>query len=240
MPTKIDRFVKQVGRGINRYKMIQEGDRVLLGISGGKDSLVMAYSLAVRLRWLPVHYHLEAVTVDWIEHPLAPEHIEQLENIFASIKVPFRRISTSIRPPSFRGKFNCYLCARNRKRVLFEIAGAENFTSIAFGHHLDDIAETTLMNIVMQGRFATMNPRQEFFKGRLHVIRPLCLVRESHIRSIADFLELPEIEIDCPLKDINIRADIKPIIESLAAINPHVRENILRSLTNIDCEYLPS
>ena len=236
----VQKFVKQVGKGINEHHLINSGDRVLLGISGGKDSLSLAYALASRRKWLPVQYELEAVMVQWREHPIPVEQLARLDDFFAAIEVPFRRIPMTMRPPSFKGKFNCYLCARNRKRVLFELARDEGWNKIAFGHHMDDIVETTLMNMAVQGKFATMKVQQEFFGGKLHVIRPLCKVRESMVRRIANLLQLPVVGIDCPLKEVNLRKDVKAIVGELERVNPYVRENIIKSLTNIDPEYLPS
>ncbi len=240
MSNSVERYVKQAGKGINRYGLIKEGDRVLMGISGGKDSLSMAYALAARRKWLPVSYDLQAVMVQWREYPIAQEKLDALDAFFAAIEVPFRRIPMTMRPESFRGKFNCYLCARNRKRVLFEIADEEGFGTVAFGHHMDDIAETTLMNMVVQGRSATMVPAQDFFGGKIRVIRPLCAVRESMVESIVHTLNLPVVSIDCPLKNENLRVDFKRIVGELSGINRYARENIIRSLTNIDMDYLPT
>ncbi|MFW6364335.1 MAG: tRNA 2-thiocytidine biosynthesis TtcA family protein [Spirochaeta sp.] len=240
MSQSVQRYVKQVGKGINYYNLVEGGDRVLLGISGGKDSLSMAYALASRRKWLPVRYDLQAVMVQWREHPIPEAELSRLDAFFESIEVPFRRIPMTMRPPSFKGKFNCYLCARNRKRVLFDLAREENWNKIAFGHHMDDIVETILMNMVVQGRFATMNPDQEFFDGAVRVIRPLCQVRESMVRRAAGVLDLPIVSIDCPLKEVNLRKDVKRIVGELSDVHRYARENIIRSLSHIDPEYLPS
>ncbi|GAB6088935.1 ATP-binding protein [Spirochaeta dissipatitropha] len=240
MTQSVQRFVKQVGKGINEHRLIAENDRVLLGISGGKDSLSMAYALAARKKWLPVSYTLEAVMVQWKEYPLPDEQTKALDDFFEQIEVPFRRIPMTMRPPSFKGRFNCYLCARNRKRVLFDIAREEGWNKIAFGHHLDDIVETVLMNMSVQGRLGTMMINQEFFQGALHVIRPMCLVREAMTARAARSLQLPVLSIDCPLKEVNMRKDMKEVIRSLEKINPYVRENILKSLYNPNWDYLPT
>ncbi|AFG36446.1 putative ATPase of the PP-loop superfamily implicated in cell cycle control [Spirochaeta africana DSM 8902] len=240
MTQSVQRFVKQVGKAINTHGLIKAGDRVLMGISGGKDSLSMAYALASRRKWLPVQYDLQAVMVQWREHPIPDQELEQLDRFFAEIEVPFRRIPMTMRPPSFKGEFNCYLCARNRKRVLFELAREEGWNKIAFGHHMDDIVETTLMNMVVQGRYATMKVDQEFFDGLLRVIRPLCSVRESMVARAAGSLGLPVMGIDCPLKEVNLRKDIKRIVGELSEVHRYARENIIRSLSNIDLEYLPA
>jgi tRNA 2-thiocytidine biosynthesis protein TtcA len=219
--------------------MIHDGDRVLVGVSGGKDSLSLALALSLRRRHLPINYTVEAIHVDWREHALSEHQLEVLTRYFDTIEVPFTSISMSMYPPSFRGRFDCYLCARNRKRVLFEIAEQRGANLIAFGHHLDDIVETTLMNLCFRGSFATMNPKQKLFSGRLHIIRPLCRVSEDEIERLSRALDLPVTAIDCRLKEKNIRTVLKPIIRELHTHNRHVRENIYRSTQNINFDYLP-
>jgi len=239
IPPRVRRFVKTVGRGINEFGMIGSGDSVLLGISGGKDSLSMALALALRRRWLPVSYSLNAVQIEWAEFPLSRESKEKLAEFFDAIEVPFRFLPAHMFPESFRGKFNCYLCSRNRKRILFDEIKSLGITKVALGHHLDDIIETTLMNLFYHGQFGTMMPVQDFFRGSVQLIRPMCRVTEAAVRNLAAFLELPVVSINCPHKDTTIRQDMKRIISSLAHKNRQVRENIYRAPWNISTEYLP-
>lgn len=239
IPPRVRRFVKTVGRGINEFGMIGADDSVLLGISGGKDSLSMALALALRRRWLPVSYTLRAVQIEWAEYPVAPEAKAMLREFFDAIEVPFRFLQAHMFAESFRGKFNCYLCSRNRKRILFDEINALGITKVALGHHLDDIIETTLMNLLYHGQFGTMMPVQEFFRGRVKLIRPMCRVTEAAVRNLSAFLELPVVSMDCPHKDRTIRQDMKQIIRSVAHKNRQVRENIYRAPWNIVTEYLP-
>lgn len=236
---RLRRFLRNVGRGINEFAMIGEGQRVLIGVSGGKDSLALALALSLRRKHLPISYEVEAVHVDWREHALSEAEQSRLQRFFEAIDVPFRSIPMSMFPPSFNGRFDCYLCARNRKRVLFDVAAERGAELVAFGHHLDDIVETTLMNICFRGSFATMKPVQEFFGGEVHVIRPLCRVTEREITSISDYLQLPIASIDCPLRHTNLRTTLKPVIAELQRKNARVRENIFRATWNINYDYLP-
>ncbi|HET6451831.1 MAG TPA: tRNA 2-thiocytidine biosynthesis TtcA family protein [Spirochaetia bacterium] len=175
----VDRFCRHVGRGINRFDMIGPGDKVLIAVSGGKDSLAMSLALAERRRWVPVSYELEAVQVEWREYPMTDEEKATLDRFYQDLGIPFRRIPAQIAPPSFQRKFSCYTCARNRKRILFDEAARVGATKIALGHHMDDVARTTLMNLLFHGEFATMMPVQRFFQGAVCIIRPMCEVRES-------------------------------------------------------------
>ena len=234
------RFLKAVGRGINRYAMIGDGDRVLLAVSGGKDSLALALALSLRRRFLPIHYDLEGLLVNWKQYPHPPQNLDAIVAFFREIAVPLRIVEASIYPESFSGRFNCYLCGRNRRRILFEhVSGWEGRPLIATGHHLDDIVETTLMNLFFRGSFATMMPVQSFFNDRLRIIRPMCLVKEETVRGAARRAELPVSTIPCPLREKNIRVRLKPLLRDLEKINPRVRENIQRAHANIDFDYLP-
>ena len=232
IPPWVMRFVKQTGKGINRFGMIKENDRVLLGISGGKDSLALAFSLALRKRWLPIDYSLYAVHINWEEYPVTDEQIEKLRLFFEILDIPFRTVTEKMFPGSFSENFNCYLCSRNRKRILFDIAEEKNFTKVALGHHLDDLVETSMINLCFRGRFTTMLPVQEFFKGKLHIIRPMCEVRESAVSRLSDNLNFPVCKSPCPYNDTNIRSRVKPIISSLSHIDKLTREHIYNAFWN--------
>jgi tRNA 2-thiocytidine biosynthesis protein TtcA len=239
-PPVVMRFLRILGRGINRHGMIGEGDRVLLSVSGGKDSLVLALGLRLRLRFLPITYRLEGVLVNWREYPHTPDTLRAIDRFFQALEVPLTVLDADMQPESFGGRFDCYRCGRNRRRILFEmVRGWSDFPLIATGHHLDDIAQTTLMNIFFRGSFSTMMPVQPFFQDALRVVRPMCEVREETIQAVARDLELPVASIDCPFHSTNIRTRIRPFIEEMERINPRVRENIYRSHTNIEHEYLP-
>lgn len=225
----IRRFIKQTGRGIDRFKMIQDGDKVLLGISGGKDSLALALSLALRLKWLPVGYKLSALMINWYEHSIKEKDIDSLQYFFENLNIPFEIINAQMFPESFNNSFNCYLCSRNRRRILFEYAEKNNIKKIALGHHLDDIIETSLINLCFRADFSTMQPVQDFFNGKIHIIRPMCLVKESVIEKLDRETDLPVSVLNCPHKDTNIRAKIKPIIKQLSHIDKLTREHIFKA-----------
>ena len=226
MPPWVMRFIKGVGKAVNDFRMIQGGDKVLIAASGGKDSLALALALSIRRRWLPVDYELEAMMIDWEEHPIPEENQERLREYFDALSIPFTIRKEAQFPPSFRGDFNCYLCARNRRRILFEKAQEEGVRLIAMGHHLDDLAETTLMNLCFRANFATMLPVQEFFSGSLYVIRPLIQTRESVLRRLAECYDLPVVKPVCPYDQTNVRSRLKPIISELSHIDKLTREHI--------------
>ena len=147
IPPWVMRFIKGVGRTINEYGMVKAGDKVLIAASGGKDSLALALALSLRRKWLPVSYDLEAVMIDWIEHPIPPEYREKLKTYFSDLGIELTIVDEKQYPQSFNGEFNCYLCSRNRRRILFQWAAEHNEKLIAMGHHLDDLVETTMINL---------------------------------------------------------------------------------------------
>ncbi len=226
IPPWVMRFVKASGKAINRYGMIKEGDEVLLAVSGGKDSLALALALSLRLRWLPVKYKLRALMINWIEHPIDDEHKAMLREYFETLGIEFEIMDENQFPSSFKGEFNCYLCSRNRRRILFEYADKNDVKLIAMGHHLDDLVETTMMNLCFRASFATMLPVQEFFDGKLHIIRPLIEVHESVTKRLAEVYDLPVIKPVCPYDQTNIRARLKPVISELSHIDKLTREHI--------------
>lgn len=230
IPPWVRRFVKQTGRGINRHGMIRENDRVLLSVSGGKDSLALSLALSLRKIWLPVDYELEALHIDWKEHPIGEENIAALGEYFAALGVPFRSVEAGMYPESFKGKFNCYLCSRNRRRILFQYARDRDIRIIAMGHHLDDIVETTLINLCFRGEFSSMQPVQNFFSGKLRVIRPMCEVRESMIDRLARETDMPVARAPCPYDQTNIRTRVKPIVHKLSHIDRLTREHVYKAL----------
>ena len=237
---RLEIFTKKAGRGINRFGMIGDGDRVLIGVSGGKDSLALCYALSERRKRLPIRYDLEGLFIDWREYPVGDSRYEKIRDYCAGLGIPLRRTAAHMFPESFRGRFDCYLCSRNKKRILFNEAGKLGAKIVALGHHMDDVVETTLLNLFFHGTFATMMPVQIFFGGKLKIIRPLCEVKEKEVARAARILECPVFTINCSRKDINRRNEMKDIVARVHRLNKRVRENIYGAPWRINRDYLPS
>jgi len=226
---------KKVGKAIWDYGMIKENDRILVAVSGGKDSLCMLKILKERIRFVPNKYEIVACFVDmgfsWIDK-------ESLISYFKSESLDF---VVSSPPVSWKGEsenFDCFWCSWNRRKVLFDTAERTGCSKIALGHHMDDIVETMLLNLFFNGEISTMRPYQEMFGGKLAIIRPLAYVEERQLEKLSSFLGLPVIKSMCPKKDISKRKKMKEIIRDIEKINPEVRKNIFRSLKRIKKEYL--
>ncbi len=226
IPPWVMRFIKLTGKGINRHTMIKDNDSLLLSISGGKDSLALALALSIRLKWLPITYSMHAVMINWIEHPIEDEACQNLKEFFSALGIPLVILHETQYPSSFRGDFNCYLCSRNKRRILFTYAEKHGYKLIAMGHHLDDLVETTLLNLTSRAKFSTMLPVQEFFGGKIHIIRPMIEVHESTIQNLTTQYQLPATKPMCPHDQTNIRSKLKPIVRELARIDRDVREHV--------------
>jgi tRNA 2-thiocytidine biosynthesis protein TtcA len=235
----LERFTRHVGRGINRFSMISPGDRILIGVSGGKDSLAMSAALVERRKWVPVPYELSAVHVEWREYPMTAGEKQAIDDFYGLLGIPLRRIEAGIAPPTFRKKFSCYTCSRNRKRILFEEAARVGAAKIALGHHMDDIARTTMMNLLFHGEVATMMPVQAFFGGKMTIIRPLCEVRETEVARLAGRLGLPTAPNRCPNADRNQRILMKDLLRQASHVNRHAVSNVYGAPWRINTDYLP-
>jgi tRNA 2-thiocytidine biosynthesis protein TtcA len=237
---RLNVFAKKVGRGINRFRMIDPGDRLLIGVSGGKDSLALCVALSERVAWVPSRYECRALIIDWKEQPADPVQLSRVQEFLQRLKIPCDVVATSFYAMSGDKPFNCYICSRNRKRILFREAEKRGISKIALGHHRDDIIETTLMNLFYRGEFSTMMPVQNFFGGRMQIIRPMCEVDEKDIDRLSRVVELPVFSVDCPRKDQNHRQLFKDIIRRVRRVNRHVKENLYNAPWRINPEYLPS
>ena len=236
---RIKYFCKHIGKAILRFNMIEDGDKIIIGVSGGKDSLSLCIALVERKKWVPINYELFAAMIEWKEYPYSEDQKKIFKYFFDKIGMNYKIIKATMIHPNFKKNFNCYICSRNRKRILFTLASEMGVNKIALGHSLDDVVETTLMNLFFLGEFSTMMPVQDFFQGKIKIIRPMCEVPEKEIIKISKEINLPTIQVDCPNKKTNKRILMKEIIARLSRVNKKTRENIYRAPWNINREYLP-
>ncbi|HQJ15916.1 MAG TPA: ATP-binding protein [Candidatus Omnitrophota bacterium] len=226
---------KRAGRAIIDHKMIDDGDRIAVAVSGGKDSLTLLQILADRRKFVPIRYDLVAVHVDFGFHPRQTKYLIRR---FKSMGIPYSIEKSDILKRTDPEKINCFWCAWNRRRELFCAADRLNCGKVAFGHHKDDIAQTMLMNLFFHGEISTMCPRQELFKGKIVVIRPLAYVEESMIRKFARQRKFLTVSCQCPHADVSKRRTVSRIIAGLAKICPEVTTNINKSTGRIKKDYL--
>ena len=229
---------RDIGRAIHHYDMIHDGDRILVGISGGKDSLTLLWYLMERLRRIPITYQLFPVYID----PGFPGGFDRALNLWAASQNISLRIDYTDNGIVAHSRENlenpCFLCARRRRRRLFEIAEELECNKIAFGHHKDDIIETFFINICYTGVMGTMCPVQSVFNGRFHIIRPMAFVDEDRIPRFADDREFPEFQTPCPTARTSKRQEIKNALSRLYQGKRKIKNNIFRSLSHVNQDYL--
>jgi tRNA 2-thiocytidine biosynthesis protein TtcA len=225
---------KKVGKAIWDYRMLKEGDRVLLAVSGGKDSLTLLRIMKERLKFVPIDYEIIACHVDmgfdWIDTDLLKKHFEE-EGVRYVITKPENGWKTD-------EALTCFWCSWNRRKVLFRLMGKMGCSKLALGHHTDDIVETLLMNLLFNGEIGTMKPYQAMFGGEFAIIRPLAYVEEKELRRVAARLHLPVIKSECPNGDRSKRRLVKGLISEMERHNRNVKKNIFRSLQRVREEYL--
>jgi len=226
-----------MGKAIHRFGLIQEGDRILVGVSGGKDSLSLLYLLHERSKRVPIHYELMPVYIDL---GFNSGGSEILKNFFEARDLPYHIEFTQIgrRANSPENRENpCFLCSWERRKRLFHLAHRFKCNKIALGHHKDDIVETLLLNIFYSAEISTMVPFQSLFKGKITLIRPLALLEEKKIERFAREMALPFGSSGCPSSGKTKRKVIKDLIEVLSKRDHRVKGNIFRSLSNIKLDY---
>jgi len=237
-PSLLKSVNHDVGKAIARYDMISHQDRILVGVSGGKDSLTLLWLLHERLSRIPVTYKLFPVYID----PGFPGGFSDGLRVWVKTHGMNLRVEYTddgIRAHSPENRENpCFMCARLRRKKIFEIASELECNKIAFGHHKDDIIETFFLNICFSGMMATMRPNQPLFDDRFSIIRPLAFVDENRIGLFAGKNHFPEFVNPCPYGKISRRKEIKDLLDQLYQTNPKIRGNIFRSLSNVNQDYL--
>lgn len=214
--------------------MIEDGDRILVAVSGGKDSLAMLKLLNERKKWAPIDYSLIAMHVE-TDYKCASSCSKRLKKFFEKEGVPYR--FKKIKIAGKDKKESCFWCSWNRRKALFVEADKLGCKKVALGHHKDDIIETLLLNIFFQGEFSGMNPMQKLFGGKLTIIRPLCYVEEEATKKYAKEAALPVQQEACPNSVTSQRRVMKNFIKKTEKSCEHVRTNIFRSISRVNREY---
>jgi tRNA 2-thiocytidine biosynthesis protein TtcA len=237
--TKTGRYISnRIGRAIADYNLIEHGDRILVAVSGGKDSLALLRLLNERRRWAPIDYSLTAAHIVTDYRCSACVHSEVLKDYFDDHGIESHFEKIKILDSKRRSSPSCFWCAWNRRKALFQLAGRLNIRKIAFGHHMDDITETLLLNIFYHGEFSAMNPVQELFGGRIVIIRPLCYVEEDALRRFAKEENFPSQLCRCPNSELSKRRAMKNIIRDIEKDCRYVKTNIYRSMARIKADYI--
>ena len=216
-------------KAVKEFSLISEGDKILVGLSGGKDSLLLLEMLAAQARIFVPHITVEAVHVrmENIEYESDANYLK----LFAEkLGIPLHVLTTSFNPDTDKRKSPCFLCSWNRRKQMFKLAQDEGFNKIALGHHQDDIIHTALMNEFFQGRYDTMPAILRMEKMPLSIIRPLCLMKESDIRKYASLSAYRQQRKICPYDKATNRETVAEIFRKIEDLNPEARHSIWNAI----------
>ena len=249
-----NRLTKRFHKACADYGLIADGDHILVGLSGGKDSLALVEFLGKRAQVYVPRFKVTAVHVRVKERDYHSD-LSYLEDFCARVRVPFvvrdTEIGEEARSDEAKGerrevkgketkeKHPCFLCSWYRRKALFDVAQELGCNKIALGHHKDDLVETLLMNLIFQGSVATIPPLLQMEKMPIEMIRPLCLIEEKDIQEYAELSGYEKQLKLCPLEKVSNRAEVKRLLAQLEALNPNVRDSIWGAMENIKPDYLP-
>ena len=226
----MQKILSLLRRCVEDYDMIAPGERVAVGVSGGKDSLVLLAALARLAQFYPGGFSVEAFTVDMGTPGM---DLSPLADYCRELGVPFHRIPTQMYHVIFetrREKNPCALCAKMRRGSLHTALLEAGIHKVALGHHYDDAIETLLMNLLFEGRIGCFQPVTYLDRTGITQIRPLLYCREEEIRRVARRLELPVVENPCPANGHSRRQEVKELIAGLEGRYPDIKQKLFGSL----------
>ncbi len=212
------------------FHMIGDGDRIVIGVSGGKDSLLLLHAMSLYRKFSHKNFSLLAVTVSL---GLEPFDVTPVRNLCEELEIDYLVKDTEIGKIIFeyrQEKNPCALCAKMRRAVLANTCVEQGFNKLALGHHREDAVETLLMSLFYEGRFHTFHPCTPMSRTGITVIRPLVYLPESHVKHMAKVLDLPVISSPCPANGQTQRAEMKELLRSLRQRFPDANERFLHAL----------
>ena len=227
---KLQQVLSIVRKAVDDYHMIEEGDKIAVGISGGKDSLTLLYALNGLKRFYPKKFDIIAVTVDLGFKNL---NLDKIEALCKELEVEYVIVKTDIGKIIFddRKETNpCSLCAKMRKGALNDAVKAAGCNKIAYAHHRDDVVETMLMSLIYEGRFHTFSPVTYLDRMELTVIRPLMYMQESDVIGFVNKYDVPVVKSPCPADGHTKREYIKQLLRTLNLENPGVKERMFTAI----------
>ena len=236
MDDVLNRFTSLLRKGVDEYRMIDEGDRVAVGLSGGKDSLLLLCALKHLQGFYPKHFTLQAIT---IELGFPGMDFAPVAELCRRLGVPYTRVPTDIREVVFdvRQEENpCALCAKMRRGALNTAMKELGCNKLALGHHCDDAVETFLMSLLLEGRVSCFKPVTYMSRMDVWQIRPMIYAGEAKIAAAAAALQLPVVENPCPEDKSSKRYEVKRLIAALEEDYPDLRSKVFGAMQRYPLE----
>ena len=232
------KICRKVGTTMRDHTMLVEGDRLLVGLSGGKDSMIMLAALAERRGAMPFDFVIEAAHVEARGIGYRIDR-EKLSSFCSSLEVPLHYHSIEPDLEKDPSKSACFVCSWHRRKQLFDLTRKHGFNKLALGHHRNDALETLLMNMIYHGSISSLPYSLEMFGGRVQLIRPLMDLDERILTDYARLNDLVEIEKSCPHENNSRRQDIRSLISEIESLHGQGPFNAFKSMGKIFEEYLP-
>lgn len=220
-------------RCIEDYDMISEGDRIAVGVSGGKDSLTLLAVLAALREYYPKKFELEAVSIDM---GLEGMDFSPIERYCADLRVPYTCRHTQIAQIIFdwrKEKNPCSMCAKMRRGAISELLRERGCSKVALGHHFDDAVETFLMNLLYEGRIGCFEPVTYLSRTQITQIRPMLYIGEKAVESFAARMQLPVVQNACPADRHTKRQEVKELLEAMQAQYPDLKTKIFGAMQRL-------
>ena len=233
---KLQQVMSYIRRAVDDYHMIEEGDKIAIGISGGKDSLTLLYGLHGLMRFYPKHFSIHAATVDLGFDNL---NLDKIKLLCEELEVPYSIVKTDIGKIIFQDRKEsnpCSLCAKMRKGALNDAMKAAGCNKIAYAHHKDDMVETMLMSLIYEGRLHTFSPVTYLDRMDLKVIRPLMYMSEADVIGFVHKYDIPVVKSPCPVDGYTKREYVKNLLRELNLENPGVKERMFTAIQNGNLE----
>ena len=233
---KLQKLLSYTRQAIDHYEMIEDGDKIAIGISGGKDSLALLYAMVHLQKFYPKKFDLVAITIDLGYEGFDLTNIQELcSELQIEYHIKSTEIGKIVHSNQEQGSA-CALCARLRKGAFNDTAKALGCNKVAYGHHNDDVIETMMMALIYEGRFCSFWPVTPLEKSELTVIRPLIYVSEAEIKGFERKFNLPVAKNKCPLEDATKRNYVKKLIQQLNTENPGVKKRLFHAISEGNLE----
>lgn len=228
---------KLVEIALRRFRMIEKGDRILIAVSGGKDSTALAYDLSMKRRWWPEAFEIGAIHIASDFCRCCKVAAQEL--LMKSWDIPYVSVDVPIIGRLKPGRtMNCYWCSTQRRTELLRYAMDHGYNKIALGHHLDDIVETLLMNMLHKGELSGMLPVVAYDKYPVKIIRPLALCEETQVIAFAEEKGFRSAACTCPYGRESKRREVRGRITLLTGGSSVQKRNIFESMSNVNLDYL--